>query len=488
VVKLFDFLKRSLRARAALGIALPILLVMTTLSLRHYWRERHLLEDQLRLSSLQLSEMLTGSLHHAMLTDDREMIAQIVATVGAMENIQQVQLINLDGLVKVDSLGQAVGNIRHFDDPGCKECHQYPPETRPRITKLILSPNSLRISTPIASEPECAACHLEADAHLGVLLTDVSLIDTEARLLDDLRTELLISLATMVLAILGIFVLIHYLLVRLMASLRDPLAQLADGDLSIRLPVSAGSPDELDRLANTINRMAEQLERHGREERRLNELQQQAIAEERGRIARDLHDGLAQLLGFVNTKTMAVRLMLKNRQIEAAERTLLQLEKAARGLFIEVREAILELKTPEKEDAGLTTALKDCIAQFSRLDGMPVEFTVDPAVEKLSLAAGTKQQLLRIVQESLTNVRKHASAATVCVSLQMDGNILELGVRDDGKGFDPEYVQPNHRLHFGLGTMAERAAEIGAEFNLASKPGDGTRVIVRLPLEPPPLP
>ena len=478
------FLTSNLRIRAALGVSLPILLLLTAWSVLHYWGERNMLEEQIQLSSLQVSETLSGSLYHAMLLDDHEMIAQIVNDVGAMEHIQRVQLLDANRQVKADSLGRDVGAIRRFDDPGCKECHQYTPETRPQTARLILSPRTLRITIPINNEAECTSCHSEEATHLGVLLTDISFNNMEAGLLITLRRELLLSLTTMALVLLGIYWLMHNLVVRRMLSFRAPLARLATGDFSTRIPVSADAPDELDNFANTLNQMAEQLEHHIQQEKKLNELRRQAIAEERGRMARDLHDGLAQLLAYVNTKAMAVRIMLKNNQMEAADRTLLQLEEAARGLFAEVQDAIATLKTSSvQKDVRLCAALQDCVAQFSRLNDIPIELNFDSAAEAVFLSAETRQELFRIAQEALTNVRKHASATNVWMRLQKQGHHLVLSISDNGIGFDPHRVAAGEKTHLGLGTMRERAEEIGAEFNLTSKTGAGTHITVRLPIQ-----
>jgi signal transduction histidine kinase len=215
--------------------------------------------------------------------------------------------------------------------------------------------------------------------------------------------------------------------------------------------------------------------------------QQLLIDEERERIARELHDGLAQLLGYVTTKAMAVRLMLENGRAEAADQHLLQLEEAARELFVDVRQAILDLKTTGRSGGGLTETLKDFTAQFSRLSNVSVELALDPAVESLSLTPEVELQLLRIAQEALANVRKHASATRAWITLQIRDGVLELMVSDDGKGFEPEQVQTSHGSHFGVSTMRERAEAIDAEFDLDSEPGAGTRVRVRLPIEDLPL-
>jgi signal transduction histidine kinase len=286
-----------------------------------------------------------------------------------------------------------------------------------------------------------------------------------------------------VLVTLGLFLLIHRLVVQRVEALRRPLAEFAAGDFTSRLPPSSAPADELDELADAFNQMADELERHTREQEERSELRQRAIVEERERIARELHDGLAQLLGYVNTKAMAVRLMLKNRRIEAAGQHLLQLEEAARELFIEVRQAILSLKTAGQTGDGLTASLKDFAVQFNELGGVPVEVVVTPEVEDFPLTTETELQLLRIVQEALTNVRKHASAARAWVNLGCDGDTLELIVSDDGVGFEPGRFRGNNSAHFGLSTMRERAEAIGGEFHLDAKPGAGTRVTVWLAVE-----
>ena len=107
----FKSFRTGLRARVTLGVALPLLLVLSSLSLVHYWRERQLLEDQIRLTVLQLGEVMMGSLRHAMLTNNPEMLTQILSDVGGMETVQQVQIVSLDGRVIADSRGEEVGTI-----------------------------------------------------------------------------------------------------------------------------------------------------------------------------------------------------------------------------------------------------------------------------------------------------------------------------------------------------------------------------------------
>jgi signal transduction histidine kinase len=211
-------------------------------------------------------------------------------------------------------------------------------------------------------------------------------------------------------------------------------------------------------------------------------LQQSLVEEERQRIARELHDGLAQLLGYVNTKAMAVRLLLQKGQIDSAERHLSQLEEAARELFVDVRQAILDLKMSGQEGGGLVDTLEAFVAQYTRLSGVPVELVISPRARELELAADVELQMLRIAQEALANVRKHAQATRVRVTVGCDGSQLELTVSDDGRGFTPEVIAPAEWPHIGLSTMRERAQSIGATFRLDTEPGRGTRISVRVAL------
>jgi signal transduction histidine kinase len=479
-------LRSSLRAKIALGVALPVFLMLASLSLLHYWRERHLLDAQLQIHAQQTGELVLGSLRHAMMINDALTLQQALVNVIGMSGIQRVQVIGADGQVKADVPGRDAVGVADLDRPGCAECHQLPIASRPSTVRLSGLTDVLRITTPIPNEAACEGCHAQGGGPLGVLHIDVSLAGIEPPLLNDLRVDLLFAAGVTVLFTLGLYVMIHRLVVRRVGAMRPPLAELAAGNLGARLPLALNPTDEIDALSAAVNLMAVELQRNALKQQELSELRQRAIVEERERIGRELHDGLAQLLGYVNTKAMAVRLMLKNDQREAAEQHVLQLEEAAQALFVDVREAILGLKASGQADGrgdGLAVTLSDYVAQFSRLCGIPVSLDVSPEFRRASLPAEAEVQLLRIVQEALTNVRKHAPAGRAAVSLQVRHGALELTVRDDGAGFQMDTLHASNGSHFGLRTMRERAEAIGAQFALDSNPGRGTRVLVKLNLE-----
>jgi signal transduction histidine kinase len=480
-----DLPRRNLRARVALGLGLPILLVLAGLSLAHYWRQRDLLVDQSRLAAAQIGQMVVAGLRHSMLNNDPGMAAAMLTDLDQRELLNRAQIVGLDGAVWLDSGPSQAGEVQHAAEPGCTACHRLQAAQRPAAALVTSDAAQMRIAVPIDNAPECSACHEAGAVHLGVLLADVPVALLGANAVRSLQTDLALSALVTGLAAVGIYGLMQWLVVRRVEAFGRPLAALAGGNFSARL-ASRNAGDELDQLAHTFNQMADRLQQHRRDEPARVDLRQRAIVEERERIARELHDGVAQVLGYVHTKATAVRLLLGRKQIEAAECQLAQLETAARGQFVGVREAILGLRMTSRSDLRLAGMLREYAGQFSQLSDLPVVVNIAPSVEALSLPAEAELQLLRIVQEALTNARKHAHARTAWVSVLNGGPNLEVSVSDDGAGFSLDAAQlagGDSRQHYGLSTMRERAEAIGARFEVVASAGAGTKVTVRLSLE-----
>lgn len=476
-------LRSSLRAQLALGVALPVLIAMVSLSIFHFWMEFRIIEEQVQLSAERLGDMMIHSLNHAMLFKDGSHIITMLDDVEKLENVENIQVIGLSGTVLAGSDDDYPENFPDFSAMECQECHRYPPGSRPRIAQIDTETPYLRISAPIDNIPECYECHEQSISHLGVLLIDMSLVSEQDRLLRDLWLDLLGSILTTILITAGIYFLIHYKVVRRIEKLRDSLVEYAAGDLSIRVPRTTQTGDEIYELGDSFNSMADEIERHVHEQEERSHVREKAIVEERERIARELHDGMAQVLGYVNTKAMAVRLMLKKGKLRDADRQLGQLEEATRSLFVDVREAILGLKMAGEVGSSLSLALNSYIAQYTRLSDIPVKIDIQPQIQELSLPPDTELQLLRITQEGLSNIRKHANASRVWISLLVENNILQLRIDDDGQGFDMSDAPPDEHLdHYGLKSMRERAEAIGATLALDSHVGEGTRILVQLKL------
>ncbi len=252
------------------------------------------------------------------------------------------------------------------------------------------------------------------------------------------------------------------------------------GTLSIRLPNSQPvSEADIDLLKSVTDQIGLAIKNA-----QLCQLNQEATLAERERIARELHDNMGQLLGYVNTKAMAVRLFIENGELENAQRNLAQLEEAAQGLSVDVRKAILDLKTSASGHLSgrLVDSLENYIARFNRLSDLYVSFDFCDELDKVELNTETKLQILRIMQEALSNIRKHAKATQVSVSISCDDDILSLQVVDNGCGFDLNSVENTGLPRFGLSSMRERAVSIGGELRLNSKQGIGTTVSVLRPI------
>ncbi len=216
------------------------------------------------------------------------------------------------------------------------------------------------------------------------------------------------------------------------------------------------------------------------------QLQQQvldiAVLQERERIAREMHDGLAQVLGYINTQTLAVKKLLSDGHLSEAAVELARMEEAARDLYADVREAILGLRTTPHRDGGLIPALREYLDHYSETSGIETKLTVAPDADCPRLAPSADIQLMRIIQEALTNVRKHARATATEVTFEREGDGLRVVVVDDGCGFDRDRLGAAGRPRFGLQTMQERAESVGGRFAVESEPGRGVRVVVHLPL------
>ncbi|MGI9609674.1 MAG: GAF domain-containing protein [Acidimicrobiia bacterium] len=209
------------------------------------------------------------------------------------------------------------------------------------------------------------------------------------------------------------------------------------------------------------------------------QLRHLAVAEERALLAREMHDGMAQVLAYVNTKAQAVRAYLRNQKVEEAGEQLDQLAAAAREVYTDVREGILALRSQPELGESFYEALSTFLDRWREQSGVTAELTMDP---EIVIPSRVELQLLRIVQEALSNVRKHSGATLAYIELRRENDMIVAEVRDDGSGFDPEHRELADLPRFGLAIMRERAEGIGGSLELVSSAGNGTRVRAELPL------
>lgn len=213
--------------------------------------------------------------------------------------------------------------------------------------------------------------------------------------------------------------------------------------------------------------------------------QQQALAtlHERERLARELHDGIGQVLGFVKMQAQAARDGLAQDQKATVDSQLAQLISVAQDAHADVREYILGAKTAVASQPGFLPALCQYLRRFSEQYELRAELVEPLDWSDGILEATVEAQLLRVIQEAMTNARKHARARCIQVMIQLDGNRVRVIIQDDGMGFDPDLLATAEGQKYGLGFMRERAEEVGGSVLLQSAPGEGTRVVVEVPVK-----
>jgi two-component system nitrate/nitrite sensor histidine kinase NarX len=243
-------------------------------------------------------------------------------------------------------------------------------------------------------------------------------------------------------------------------------------DLFYREPCEPGAEDRalLEALSNHLSSAVESL-RVGALER------EAAVAEERGLLARELHDSIAQNLTFQKIQISLLREAMQRADAPAIERTLGELDTGIRESLADVRELLVHFRTrANAQDTVL--ALRTALTKFEHQTGLQTHLSVQG--QGLPLPADMQVQVLHVVQEALSNVRKHAGARAVWVEVERGLQQWLLEIRDDGCGFDTAHLM-NDETHVGLRIMRERAERIGATLDVTSVPGSGTCVALTLP-------
>jgi len=209
-------------------------------------------------------------------------------------------------------------------------------------------------------------------------------------------------------------------------------------------------------------------------------IEREAIIEERRRIAREIHDGVAQSLGYLNMKTKLVSDFVSSQNTVKALTELNDIQKVVQDTYDDIRESIDQLSA-EIRNLPIISALGNYIREFGDNNGIKVQFDYTKPFPHLSPVA--ELQLLRIAQESLTNVRRHALATEVEVKLESTKEAVEMIVKDNGQGFSLSDLEESPPGYHGLNIIKERAETLGGNLNISTAPGEGTALMVSLPLD-----
>jgi two-component system sensor histidine kinase DegS len=204
----------------------------------------------------------------------------------------------------------------------------------------------------------------------------------------------------------------------------------------------------------------------------------EAVDAERARIGREIHDGPAQALANAVFLVDDIERQVERSPSDAID-GLRRLRSLLRREIANIREFISELRPPMVDAAGLDVALRDAVESLRATTSLVI--TAELRAPGDLLDDRQRTVVLRVAQEALQNVRKHAGAATVTVVSDVADGEWTLEIRDDGRGFDLGAVAARGRRNFGMQVMHERAELIGARFDVRSRPDDGTVVRLAIP-------
>jgi two-component system nitrate/nitrite sensor histidine kinase NarX len=203
-----------------------------------------------------------------------------------------------------------------------------------------------------------------------------------------------------------------------------------------------------------------------------------AVSEERTLLARELHDSIAQGLAFVNLQVQMLEFALERGDADEMRDILKMVRQAVQESYEDVRELLVHFRARVTHQ-DLDTAIEAALRRLAEQAGLTTDFDVQG--EGPALDPETESQLLYIVQEAFSNIRKHANAHTVTVRLRRSLDGLSVTVRDDGVGFaEDDLPVDDHQAHIGLQIMRERALRVGAQVAVRSAPGKGTEIRLEL--------
>jgi two-component system nitrate/nitrite sensor histidine kinase NarX len=232
-------------------------------------------------------------------------------------------------------------------------------------------------------------------------------------------------------------------------------------------------------LATAIENARLYAEMEARVEALSRKLQYLAVVEERERLGREIHDGLAQTLSLLSLQVGQAKSLAQSGSVDETVAELNEMGRVIDAGYEEVREAITSLRLTAPKGEDWIEWLREYVYDFGLRHDLVAEFQGPSDGKRIVLPPHKEVHLTRIVQEALNNIRKHARASQVRMALIPNGRKLTLRIADDGRGFDVKRSE-SYRERFGLSTMQERAELSGGRLKIMSAPGEGTTIIVQI--------
>jgi two-component system sensor histidine kinase UhpB len=450
----------SLRFRLNAIITLMVVVLTAALVTVVIIDTRRSIHEEMAAGGRVSYQLLTSVLHNTRLTEDPgatdQKVLDFLRTLGRVR-AHEIRYYNSSGILVYTS------------PPSVYKAGREAPAWFSRLVSPDLSPQEL------------------ATAQGRVLLIpDASRAVLDAW--DDLTKLLVLVLGFLVVVNLALFLLLGRFL-RPLDSILTGLADMERGRFDARLPHF--SLPEFEAMSHTFNRMAAGLEEsiteHVRarqtelelaQNRRLTQIIQTRLEEERRALARELHDELGQCVTAIRTIGTAIAMRAQDRapEVQANAKTIVEI---AGHLYDVVHGIVRELRPPALDNLGLPEALEDSLASWrGRHPDIAVQVALEGDLDHLGESVNIT--VYRVVQECLTNVARHADATRVDITVRRTNDAIELSVRDDGRGLGER--EENEAARFGIMGMRERVQALNGVLELTSGEGEGLSVHARIPV------
>lgn len=489
----FRFIRNSLRAKITLGVILPLVIILGVFAIIENNRQQEVIIEHLTASASRSVKVIENSLRHAMLKSDFSEVQTVLDSINDTEDFRVVYLLDTKGQIIFAPNREGVGIKLSNTEPGCITCHRLPPDARPGSVVVTAEDGQrvFRSMYPIVNSPECSECHDPTQKNIGLLLTDILVAPVEK----DIETDFMENLYWWVGMILVTALIINFamnsLVIERLESLAQALRGFGQGQHNIRLDIKG--TDEIGQLGEAFNLMGQQIEKEEIENEKLSdqlknqniqrgELLKRVITaqeDERIRVARELHDDLGQALSALSLQVQSLEKTITSDPDEAIER-LNTINDLIAETTERMYELILALRPSVLDEFGLVAALRNHAEKF--LNGSGTAFQLDASEYSGRLSPEIETTLYRVFQEALSNVRRHAQAKHVKITIKLNNGVFEGEIMDDGVGFDLRSVESNGDGPRGLGILSikERISQYCGQVEILSQPGMGTTINIRL--------
>ena len=211
------------------------------------------------------------------------------------------------------------------------------------------------------------------------------------------------------------------------------------------------------------------------------ELKNRAVITERTHLAQEIHDGLVQSLNSLYVWAEEASLSLGEGKMDAVNSAVANIKQIAIDANKALRDELIGLRGANVVNIKIIDALQDMVKSFQTQWGIKTHFEIQirpDNIEEKIISPSVRIQLLRIVQEALSNARRHANATKISISLENINGWTKIVLKDNGRGFEPSQVSENH---LGIHIMQERAASVGGKVSISSRINKGTKIIIEMP-------